>query len=133
MIAKETYRDLVLAGSNIVKAIIEGNKIFKKCNEDDIEMPDEVYDYLHYFPLNEAYTSLVWAAGEMDFGIEHYHDSLRIIYSDIVSLFAFDHPDAERYLELQYELRSTNTVPEELLEIEKQVSPDILYWVGRNL
>ena len=133
MITMETYKDLVLAGSNIVKAIIEGHKLSEKYNEDDIEIPDEVYDYLHSVPLNEAYTVLNWVAGEMDFGIEHYHDSLRIMYSDIVSLFAFDHPDAERYLELQYELRSANTVPEELLEIEKQVSPDILYWVRRNL
>ena len=133
MITLETYRDLVLAGSNIVKAIIEGNKIFKKCNEDDIEMPDEVYDYLHYFPLNEAYTSLVWAAGEMEFGVEHPHDFLRIKYADAVSLFVFNNTNAERYLELLYELLTTDTVPEELLAIEKQVSPDIIYWVRRNL
>jgi len=133
MITLETYRDLVLAGSNIVKAIIEGNKILKKCNEDDIEMPDEVYDYLHYFPLNEAYTSLVWAAGEMEFGVEHPHDFLRIKYADAVSLFVFNNTNAERYLELLYELLTTDTVPEELLAIEKQVSPDIIYWVRRNL
>ena len=133
MISKETYRDLVLAGSNIVKAIIEGNKILKKCNEDDIEMPNEVYDYLHYFPLNEAYTSLVWAAGEMEFGVEHPHDFLRIKYADAVSLFVFNNTNAERYLELLYELLTTDTVPEELLTIEKQVSPDIIYWVRRNL
>jgi hypothetical protein len=124
---------LVLAGSNIVKAIIEGNKILKKCNEDDIEMPDEVYDYLHYFPLNESYTSLVWAAGEMEFGVEHPHDFLRIKYADAVSLFVFNNTNAERYLELLYELLTTDTVPEELLAIEKQVSPDIIYWVRRNL
>jgi len=133
MITLETYRDLVLAGSNIVKAIIEGNKILKKCNEDDIEMPNEVYDYLHYFPLNEAYTSLVWAAGEMEFGVEHPHDFLRIKYADAVSLFVFNNTNAERYLELLYELLTTDTVPEELLAIEKQVSPDIIYWVRRNL
>ena len=133
MITLETYRDLVLAGSNIVKAIIEGNKILKNCNEDDIEMPDEVYDYLHYFPLNEAYTSLVWAAGEMEFGVEHPHDFLRIKYADAVSLFVFNNTNAERYLELLYELLTTDTVPEELLAIEKQVSPDIIYWVRRNL
>ena len=133
MITLETYRDLVLAGSNIVKAIIEGNKILKKCNEDDIEMPNEVYDYLHYFPLNEAYTSLVWAAGEMEFGVEHPHDFLRIKYADAVSLFVFNNTNAERYLELLYELLTTDMVPEELLAIEKQVSPDIIYWVRRNL
>ena len=96
-------------------------------------MPDEVYDYLHYFPLNEAYTSLVWAAGEMDFGVEHPHDFLRIKYADAVSLFVFDNTNAKRYLELLYEFLTTNTVPEELLAIEKQVSPDTIYWIRRNL
>ena len=133
MITMETYKDLVLAGSNIVKTIIEGHKLSEKYNEDDIEIPDEVYDYLHSVPLNEAYTALNWVAGEMDFGVEHPHDFLRIKYADAVSLFVFDNTNAKRYLELLYEFLTTNTVPEELLAIEKQVSPDAIYWIRRNL
>ena len=42
MITMETYKDLVLAGSNIVKTIIEGHKLSEKYNEDDIEIPDDL-------------------------------------------------------------------------------------------
>ena len=134
MISKETYRDLVLAGCNLVKDFIEREKLFKECNEQEIDMPDEIYDFLHTSPhAGEAFYSLVWVAGEMDFGVEHPHDSLRIMYADAVSLFAFDNPHAERYLELQYELLTTNTVPPELLEIEKQIPLDVRCWVRRNL
>ena len=134
MISKETYRDLVLAGCNLVKDIIERNKLIKECSEQEIDMPEEIFDFLDTSPhTSEAYTSLVWAAGEMEFGVEHPHDFLRIKYADAVSLFVFNNTNAERYLELLYELLTTDTVPEELLAIEKQVSPDIIYWVRRNL
>ena len=133
MITKETYRDLVLTGSKILKIIIERDKLYEKYNVDGSKIPDDVYDYLLDAPLNEVFISLMWIAGKMDFGIKHPFDALRIMYANTASLFAFDHPDAERYLELQYELHTTNTVPKELLEIEKRVSPDIIYWVGRNL
>ena len=134
MISKETYKDLVLAGSSIVKDCIQSSVLVKKCSDQDIDMPAEVFDFLATSPhICDAFTSLVWVAGEMDFGVEHPHDFLRIMYADTVSIFAFDDPHAERYLELQYELLTTNTVPDELREIEKQVSPDIIYWVRRNM
>ena len=134
MISKETYRDLVLAGCNLVKDIIERNKLIKECSEQEIDMPEEIFDFLDTSPhTSEVFDSLVWAAGEMEFGVEHPHDFLRIKYADAVSLFVFNNTNAERYLELLYELLTTDTVPEELLAIEKQVSPDIIYWVRRNL
>ena len=134
MISKETYRDLVLAGSSIVKDIIECNELVEECTEQEIGMPPKVFDYMTTSSHTcEAFKSLVWAAGEMEFGVEHPHDFLRIKYADAVSLFVFNNTNAERYLELLYELLTTDTVPEELLAIEKQVSPDIIYWVRRNL
>ncbi len=134
MISKVTYRDLVLAGSSIVKDIIECNELVEECTEQEIGMPPRVFDYMTTSPHTcEAFKSLVWVAGEMDFGVEHPHDFLRCMYADIVSVFAFDDPLAERLFELGYEVCTTNTVPEELVEIYNQVSPDVIYWVRRNL
>lgn len=134
MISKETYRDLVLAGSSIVKEFIQSSELVKKCADQEIDMPAEIFDFMTTSPhICDAFTSLVWVAGEMDFGVEHPHDFLRIMYADTVSLFAFDDPNAERYLELSYELFTTNTVPEELCEIEQKLSPEVRFWVRRNI
>ena len=134
MISKETYRNLVLAGCNLVKDIIQVEELIDECTEHEIDMPAKVFDYMTTSPHTvDAFQSIVWVAGEMEFGVEHPHDLLRIKYADAVSLFVFDNTNAKRYLELLYELLTTNTVPEELLAIEKQVSPDIIYWVRRNL
>lgn len=134
MISKETYRDLVLAGSSIVKEFIQSSELVKKCTDQEIDMPAEIFDFMTTSPhICDAFTSLVWVAGEMDFGVEHPHDFLRIMYADTVSLFAFDDPNAERYLELSYELFTTNTVPEELHEIEQKLSPEVRFWVRRNI
>ena len=134
MISKETYRNLVLAGCNLVKDIIERNKLIKECSEQEIDMPEEIFDFLDTSPhTSEAFDSLVWVAGEMNFGVEHPHDFLRCMYADIVSVFTFDDPLAERLFELGYEVCTTNSVPEELAELYNKVSPDIIYWVRRNL
>ena len=134
MISKETYRNLVLAGCNLVKDIIQVEELIEECTEHEIDMPAKVFDYMTTSPHTvDAFQSIVWVAGEMEFGVEHPHDLLRIKYADAVSLFVFNNTNAERYLELLYELLTTDTVPEELLAIEKQVSPDIIYWVRRNL
>ena len=134
MISKETYRNLVLAGCNLVKDIIQVEELIDECTEHEIDMPAKVFDYMTTSPHTvDAFQSIVWVAGEMEFGVEHPHDLLRIKYADAVSLFVFNNTNAERYLELLYELLTTDMVPEELLAIEKQVSPDIIYWVRRNL
>ena len=134
MISKETYRNLVLAGCNLVKDIIQVEELIEECTEHEIDMPAKVFDYMTTSPHTvDAFQSIVWVAGEMEFGVEHPHDLLRIKYADAVSLFVFNNTNAERYLELLYELLTTDMVPEELLAIEKQVSPDIIYWVRRNL
>ena len=134
MISKETYRNLVLAGCNLVKDIIQVEELIEECTEHEIDMPAKVFDYMTTSPHTvEAFHSLVWVAGEMDFGVEHPHDFLRCMYADIVSVFAFDDPLAERLFELGYEVCTTNTVPEELVELYNKVSPDIIYWVRRNL
>ena len=41
MISKETYRDLVLAGSSIVKDIIECSKLVEECTEQEISIPPQ--------------------------------------------------------------------------------------------
>ena len=71
MISKETYRNLVLAGCNLVKDIIQVEELIDECTEHEIDMPAKVFDYMTTSPHTvEAFHSLVWVAGEMDFGAE---------------------------------------------------------------
>ena len=133
MITKETYKNLVLAASSILKTIIKGQKMIEKYNHSDKNIPIEVYEFLESEDNYKEFLLLVLAVNDMDFGVKHPPEFLRFTYSDTVSMFVFDNENADRYLELVYELLTTNSVPEELRKIEEETSMDIRCWVRRNL
>jgi hypothetical protein len=127
------FRALVLAGSNIVKAINEGDILYDHYACNDVDMYDDIFDYLHNERLFEAFKQLVQAASEVYFAKSWSRDVLQRAYATAVGLFAIDHDCAEMFLELLCAYLSDGRVPKELREIEAQIPQFIICWVRDNI
>ena len=135
MISKELFKELVLAGASTAKLTMAVKNMAKVVNdEDDIEFPDEVYEIANetYFarPLNHLISSI---AGIVDTD-KHPAISVAYLYTDTVSLFAFDNKGADHYLDLAYKfLYEPEEVVDELSRFEKTLPKDELVYVRSYL
>ena len=136
MIKKEEFKELVLAGASSAKLALSLNKVRDILNdEDDIEVPDEVYEVMNDTWFAKPLSHLAMCVA----GIVDSKDVEPIIvsykYADLVSLFTFENDEAEHYLDLIYKFyyEADEEVMAELQQLDQSLPQDELFYVRRNL
>jgi hypothetical protein len=146
MISREEFKNLVVAGANIIRTIRqkeEAAKLFDSENEHASFVLTEVFEDAHFeefmecirslmatYDLHDAFDALVETAVNLEADCDER--LIQTMYFDAVSAFAFDENKGEQYADLLIDYLITGQGEEAISALEQEMSPEDIYWVRHN-
>lgn len=120
-----TYKNLVIAGSKIVKDI----KTITKADPDAV---DNIFEA--GVSMYDAIKHLINVAADLTSEDTSRYDMAQIYYADTISVYAYNEEIGEKYFDLLWKRNEGDEESKVALdELSKTIPDDEHYWVRRNV